>query len=975
MTGTSAGKLASAMTRVLAIGGAAVAAIVAAQTASAQIAPDKATEGLQEIVVTGSRISRTDAETPAPIQIITELELKESGYTTVSEVLRNLTANGQGTLSNAFPGAFAGGATGVSLRGLNTSATLVLIDGHRMAPYALSDDGQRAFVDISSIPFDAVEQIQVLKDGASAAYGSDAMAGVVNVILKKKYVGTSISGEAGTTTEGGGTTEHATLMHGMGDLNADGYNAYINLEYRHQGYITGAQRQGDGLWSSLNQTSVGGDNQIPGVIQPGLRPIPAPYGTVYITPLSGSFSDPANSYFYGSPIQPNSAYKGTCTFATLNASGCPYLSPHAEIQPETKNYNALASFKKTLGGDWILDVKASLFKSESEQYPPSAAANGLRIFPTIFNPIVATSAYTLPSLVGTTIPAITVPQGYPGNPFAGPAKIRGVDLDAPPIHTTFNSNSYRLVADASGTVLGWTLDGSIGWSQVEIKQADYGAVNTPELFALLNNTTNPYLITGGNSAAYRNLVYPGARATDTSSLMYGEFNATHSLATLPGGDLGFSVGAQYVTRKLNSPAPDLYAQGILSGNNAYVLGTQTDTAAFAEIVAPVLTVLELDAQARFDHFNISGNATTPTVGFKYKPIKQFALRGTYGQGFRAPNPAENGLAGQGYSAGTLSDPVLCPGGGTAKGDVISQCNYAAVYQNSSNTALKPEKSKSETVGIIFEPFAAWSTTLDFYQVKIDNQIVAGAPDVAGTVRGAPVVDTCSDGAGGTYTCTTPVGEAIYTPVKYVNANSTKVNGWEVTTKYKFDLGSAGSLTADVDMSHTTSYQFTVGGVTYQLAGTHGPAVIGGDTGNPKTRIQANFTWDYQALQVRTTFNYVSSFDLTDPSGSNAGFPVPDCATAVQTGGYTAPWFIPPTTAAQPNNGKYCRVQQFLDTDVYGSYKIGDRWTVHLSVLNLFNQQPPLDLNTYGGGNYPYNPSMHQAGAVGRFINVGAKFEF
>ena len=151
---------------------------------------------------------------------------------------------------------------------------------------------------------------------------------------------------------------------------------------------------------------------------------------------------------------------------------------------------------------------------------------------------------TLPSLVGTTIPAVTVPQGYPGNPFPGPAKVRGVDLDAPINHTTYDSNSYRFSADVSGKALGWTLDGSIGWSQVEIKQADYGATDTPVLFALLNNPTAPYLITGGNSAAYRSMVYPGARATDTSTLMYGEGNATHSLATLPGGDLGFSVGAQ-----------------------------------------------------------------------------------------------------------------------------------------------------------------------------------------------------------------------------------------------------------------------------------------------------------------------------------------------------------------------------------------------------------------------------------------------
>jgi iron complex outermembrane receptor protein len=109
---------------------------------------------------------------------------------------------------------------------------------------------------------------------------------------------------------------------------------------------------------------------------------------------------------------------------------------------------------------------------------------------------------------------------------------------------------------------------------------------------------------------------------------------------------------------------------------------QTDAAAFAEIFAPVTTMLELDAQARFDHFNVSGNATTPSIGFKFKPVRQFALRGTYGLGFRAPNPAEYGNAGQAYSAGTASDPILCPSGPTTAGAVISQCSFNLVYENS-----------------------------------------------------------------------------------------------------------------------------------------------------------------------------------------------------------------------------------------------------------------------------------------------------
>src|ERR1700730_7431832 len=152
--------------------------IAAATTATAQTAPSS--DQLQEIVVTGSLIKRTDIETPTPVQIITDVDLKDSGYTNVSDVLRNLSANGSGTLNQGFGQAFAAGATGIALRGLSVGDTLTLIDGERMVNYPLSDDGERSFVDVSAVPFNAVDTIEVLKDGSSALYGADAIAGVVN---------------------------------------------------------------------------------------------------------------------------------------------------------------------------------------------------------------------------------------------------------------------------------------------------------------------------------------------------------------------------------------------------------------------------------------------------------------------------------------------------------------------------------------------------------------------------------------------------------------------------------------------------------------------------------------------------------------------------------------------------------------------------------------------------------------------------
>src|SRR5471030_2176926 len=199
---------------------------------------------VQRVIVTGSNIRRTDSETPSPVQVITSENIKASGYTSIQDVLHGITANGQGTLSQGFAGAFASGAAGISLRGLNTSATLVLIDGHRSAPYPIGDDGQRSFVDIANIPFDSIERIEVLKDGASAVYGSDAIAGVVNIILKKAYQGASVTADAGTSIHADGSTGHLAATFGQGDLDADGHNFYVAAEFRHQQQIRFEDRGG-----------------------------------------------------------------------------------------------------------------------------------------------------------------------------------------------------------------------------------------------------------------------------------------------------------------------------------------------------------------------------------------------------------------------------------------------------------------------------------------------------------------------------------------------------------------------------------------------------------------------------------------------------------------------------------------------------------------------------------------------------------
>ena len=203
--------------------------VVAAPAAMAQEQQEKTTT-LDRINVTGSNIPRTNTETPSPVQVITRQEIDRTGKNNVAEYLQTLTADGSGSIPKTFGNGFAGGGAGISLRGLGAGSTLILLNGRRMATYGLADDGQKVFTDLSTIPLDAVERIDVLKDGASAIYGSDAIAGVVNIILRSDFTGVILRGSYGISGDSDGDQRKATLTAGTGSLADNGWNAFISLD-------------------------------------------------------------------------------------------------------------------------------------------------------------------------------------------------------------------------------------------------------------------------------------------------------------------------------------------------------------------------------------------------------------------------------------------------------------------------------------------------------------------------------------------------------------------------------------------------------------------------------------------------------------------------------------------------------------------------------------------------------------------------
>lgn len=598
------------------------------------LAQTQDTPAMQRVTVTGSLISRANTETPTPVQVLTAQDLQKSGKTSVAELLTDLASNGAGTLGTGFAGAFANGASGISLRGLTVGATLVLIDGHRMAPYPLSDDSQRSFVDVSSIPFDAIESIEILKSGASSLYGSDAIAGVVNIKLKKNVSGTRLSAEYGDTEHGGGATKRASFSTGFGDLDANGYNAFITAEVRKQDAIKVSDREQYG-WANRDWRERGGNNLTLGVptnLNSGLTATSSPF--LYNPSGTGGATNAANFRF----LDPK------CTYELYRVGQCSVRDTVSNIQPETENVNVMAGATMKLGQDWELAVKGAMFKRDSinnRGVQPVFSPNSFAGNTTLINGVLTGGVNRIAST--RFAPGAKVGAGFT-NTFTNAASLYGYIADTDPANTTDNSTtSTRFSADLTGSAYGWDVNAAIGATKVKTENEYRGYINRPALYAALNNGT--FNVLGGNSAEVMQSVSPVFSNTLESTLNYADLVGSRELFQLGAGPLAIAAGVHWHKREQNSPPSSLTLNGTVASTSAFTIGDETNTAAFAEVRATPIKNVELGVSGRYDHYDTYGNSFTPSANFKWTPIQQVGVRGTFARGFRAPNPAEVGNAG------------------------------------------------------------------------------------------------------------------------------------------------------------------------------------------------------------------------------------------------------------------------------------------------------------------------------------------
>ena len=903
------------------------------------------TTTLDRIEVTGSRIMRTDSETASPVQVIQRQEIDRTGKTNLGEYLQSLTVDGSGSVPKSFGAGFASGASGVSLRGLGAGSTLVLVNGRRIASYGLADDGQKVFTDLSIIPLEAVERVEVLKDGASSIYGSDAIAGVVNVILRRDFDGAVLKGSYGTSGDGDGNERKFSVTWGTGDLAQDGFNFFFSAEAAKSDEIYVRDRRNRKWIGNGDISRYGYDPTSFGGLFGFISDPNSLGGTSYNSPTGAvqAVGQP------GSPVVPLQGADACSQLSTATIQdpngGCVWDSAQfTSLQPEQEYVNFFSRGTFALSDTTEFYAEFGYGKKKSSFHNTPNAVSGTWASPDGG----AINANDGPD-------ATIIGADHPDNPLGVDAGLRYSAFDVGPRTVDVDNQFARLLVGVKGIAGDWDYDVGYLHSETNLTSRRNGYLRYSRVREVLTDGDNSpvgWWRLGANAGENPQVLYdyiaPTIGTTAETRLEVVDAKVSRSLADLRGGALGLAIGAEW-RRDVATLPPVTYTDQsdiIGLGYSAYD-GAQEVTAAYVELNAPVLESLELNAALRMDDYKDGENSVTPKFGVKWKPASWIALRGTYAEGFRAPNPAET--AGSSVGFATASNPVRCAidvDPGTPGTQRPVNCPGPVAFINRPNQDLEPEESKSYSAGIVLQPTESTTLTLDAWQIKRENEITTQS--LADALASGDYIagDDLVNGVAGS-------GSLLAVFTSYINATSTKVSGIDLDARQSFDMGNAGRLSLDLQWSHVSKYEFVdTDGTRYDFAGTHDNCNVTNCLGTPKDRINFGATWDIGDWSVSGVANYRGKFDNVAPYAVGPG-----CA-ATYANGDDAP------------GG--CEIPSFTSIDLSANWRATDALEVFGSVQNATDRIAPLDPTTYGGLNY--NP-LDFSGAIGRFYTLGVKYSF
>lgn len=677
-------------------------------------------------------------------------------------------------------------------------------------------------------------------------------------------------------------------------------------------------------------------------------------------------------------------YPGT---GSGTGTGCSYnqVADYLGIAPETDNYSVDGRITVNLNPTTTAYLNASYNQFRSVSPGAGSAADAFIGYSPIQNTTpVNTNNIVLPPLLpnGTLNPSDPFATNCAGYTAPGP----GVSVNAPgcqyakisyafgdlpnfPFVTTVN-HVMRLDADVSGAFSqNWNYDVALNLNHAFLNYSNFGLLYYPQLIQDVTDGTYNFVDPSQNSQAVRSALAPPDAVTATTDEDELDFSINGDLADLPGGPLGLAVGTQWRYEAQDDPSlnPSNNYQGL---GSAQTIGHRNVAALFAELDAPVLQSLEFDLSAREDHYSDFGSAFSPKFGVKWTPIQQLAFRGTYSRGFRAPSFSENGSSSSlGF---TTFNPVSSAPAwvnehcatGSPPGTPTKPCTpdaYAAPYSlaalSEANPDIQPERSRSYTLGLVFQPASAFSGTLDYYNINKTN--VIAPPSTAGLISqyfaglplppGSVIVDVPDP----QYPNATP--RPIQFNAEYLNENELHTSGFDVELRYTQDF-SVLNWTSDFHGTKIATWCETLeeGGPCVSMVGTQGPYNLSSGAGTPKYRWNWANTLAFGPASVTATVYWVSGISMTAPDVAPPGL----CLST----GYLG-----------TNSPSDCQVPAFYYLDLTGMWKFNDNWALTAGILNATDRSAPYDPIDYAGNNY--NPTYAQAGAVGRFYQLGLQVKF
>jgi iron complex outermembrane receptor protein len=837
----------------------------------------------EKTVVTGSNIKRIDAETVAPVDIITRDQIERTGLPTIGEVLRNIPANTGGSFNESFSNSFAPGASGISLRGLGQKTTLVLINGRRTSGYGFAQNIQDTFVDLNSIPSSAVERIEILKDGASAIYGSDAIAGVVNVILRRDFRGVEVAGDVGWY-DGKGDYRFS-ITGGFGDLARDRFNVFGVFDYykRDELLMTdtdfGSSRDKRGEKGGQNFQSITG-----GIWR---NAVGTANGSFTTGNTARAVADCPDVISAATAVEIGLLAE-TSALNTVGNTFCRRdLNSELSALPGTERLGFLGRGTFDISSNLQAYGEVGLSRIDTEQTftYPFFNTTALRQTPAGLAPFTFNVAFA---------------PGVAGNPLGVNALYTGPFYELGTRTSSIRSDTGRFLAGLKYTFGGFDGDSAIGYSKNDLESIAHNRLSKDAIAQAFGVTTAvqpPIPLStsatynlnnfNSNSAAARAALVVDSPRRSESELKFIDTKLSTEFGSLPGGPIGVALGAEYRDEKLtDTPDPFAATGGILGQGIVAVNGKRDNTALFAEFALPLTRQLEAQAAVRYDHYSDFGSATTPKLGLKYKISPALLVRANWGRGFRAPSLPEITPSVATFFS-QINDPVTGQNG----------VQISGVFAGNPN--LKPEKSVSTTVGMVFEPSPDFNIGVNWYQIDWRDQVFGDCCQAAVNAGGPNVVRDPS------------TGQIVTVFSGYINLNSTITRGYDIDTKYS--IGTRyGRWTGRLNATYVDDYK--VDGVQYAGTNADGTRTI------PRIKAVASLDWDMGPWSVTGRWNYThhfwqqllgaAFFTERDPRLQNGVYP-----------------------EKAPRHYTY---------DIFGRYSFSKNLSINASVINITDEKPPYD---------------------------------